>query len=539
MVNSVKRKNGMSKRQKIVILVVCALGIVVGGLAIMKIFQSQNLNRYKEVTWNEGVNFTAGDCDSSNYNAWCPHNLQYDKTRDKFVFLQSHRTNHMADFLPMTLCFLNPENPLEYEELNCPSYNGLGALLVDDDGTWYIWTDSMRYQSTDAGRTWTEKKLESPLPTRYGVYKINDVLYMGDDSKRPGIYRTSTDGGITWEEKNFGVPYTDCEASFCEFQGKVYAFLRTNTTEYACILVQEGDSWKCVSKNDIIAGRSNCSPVAFDDYIAIAHINRYDCHLYYTVWDGNKKFETTDLGQIETSTTYEGDCHSPAMAFGNGYVGIAFMMHMYGTNQGNYLTAQNSWVIGTYEKNKDTLVCKEKTESLDQDNKETIEANKLMEQMSSIYPYTANIDQDNVISGYVKNNNNYAVSLYNSNDTMYKYKSSSTEEGFLVPVRNGKLIAYGTQSLVISSSDITLDYIKQNQSYSVIKYEGVNYICVNSDAEDMMTSLQRRNTIYESSVVTDCHYSKNVEKIIYIPANSYLDITGSLRYMEINKEKLH
>lgn len=536
MLSSIKREN--VRRKKIVVLVICVLAILACGMIIAKRIQSQDLNKYKEVVWSEGANFTAGDCDSSNYNAWCPHNLQYDKTRNKFVFLQSHRTNHMADFLLMTLCFLNPEDPLEYEELNCPFYSGLGALLIDDDGTWYIWTDSMRYESKDAGKTWKERKLKTPLPTRYGVYKINDTLYMGDDSNNPGVYRVSVDGGITWEEKNFGVPYADCEASFCEFQGEIYAFLRTNTTEYACVLVKEGEQWKCVSKNDIKAGRSNCSPVAFEDYIAIAHINRYDCHLYYTVWDGEKEFKTSDLGQIEISTAYEGDCHSPAMAFGNGYVGIAFMMHMYGTDKENYLAAQNSWIVGTYEKNKDTIVCKERKEDLlDNDAKYMFEANKLMETLS-IFPDSANIDQDNVIPGYIKNDNNYAVSLYNPDSSMYKYRTISVEGGGLIPVCNGKLIAYGTQSLTISPSDITLDYIKQYQPYCIVQHKRENYICLNCDAEDMMISLQRRNTVYESSDIIDCFRSKDINKIIYIRAHSYVDISGTLYYVEIAKEEI-
>lgn len=44
---------------------------------------------YRPVTWNTDVNFTAGDCDTENYTGWCPHNLQYDKTRKKFVFFVS------------------------------------------------------------------------------------------------------------------------------------------------------------------------------------------------------------------------------------------------------------------------------------------------------------------------------------------------------------------------------------------------------------------------------------------------------------------
>ena len=29
---------------------------------------------------------------------------------------------------------------MEYEEINGPLYNGLGALIILEDETWYIWT---------------------------------------------------------------------------------------------------------------------------------------------------------------------------------------------------------------------------------------------------------------------------------------------------------------------------------------------------------------------------------------------------------------
>ncbi|MGN0417690.1 hypothetical protein [Anaerostipes faecalis] len=174
----------------------------------------------------------------------------------------------------MTLCYLDPTDPLKYEQLNCPYYEGLGALLVKDDGTWFIWIEDARYMSKDAGETWEKEPLVTPLPTRYGVYDLDGVLYMGDDSSDRGVYRVSEDEGLAWETKNFGVDYSDCEASFCKFKGNIYAFLRTNETDYACIMKETDGGWEIIHDDTLLAYASNCSPVVFDDCIAIAHVNR-------------------------------------------------------------------------------------------------------------------------------------------------------------------------------------------------------------------------------------------------------------------------
>lgn len=56
----------------------------------------------RNIQWNKGINFTAGDCDSNAYTAWCPHNLQYDAKHGKFVFFCSriHLNILMVNALP-------------------------------------------------------------------------------------------------------------------------------------------------------------------------------------------------------------------------------------------------------------------------------------------------------------------------------------------------------------------------------------------------------------------------------------------------------
>lgn len=498
---------------------------------------SSNQNKYKSVEWNEGINFTAGDCDVSNYSAWCPHNLQYDKTRKKFVFLQCHRWGHTGDFVSISLCYLDPENPLEYEPLNCPVYNGVAALLVTDDGTWYIWTDTQRYTSVDGGTSWMAEMLVTPLSSRYGVYDIDGTLYMGDDSGDAGVYRTSTDYGLTWETQDFGVDYVDCEASFCKFKGNIYAFLRTNTTEYGCILkTLEDGSWKVVNDNTLLAGNSNCSPVAFDDYIAIAHINRFDCHLYYTVWDGTDSFDTVDLGQVEKNTNYQGDFHCPTLAFGDGYACIAFMMHTYGNPVvGSYIYAQNNWVIGRYDENKKFLKC-----NIWEVNGEPLEdANAGMKTygLTEKYPSNADIHQNEIVSRWMRNDNNFGVTLYSPDSRMDNY----SKNGLLIPVQNGKLVAFGTKTVGADPAAISPIYILQYQSYCCVEWNGNRYMCIDSSSssndEQMQLSLQRKNTVYESSVVTDCYITNTIKNVCYISPHSDKEMTVLLQHAEISYDK--
>lgn len=176
---------------------------------------------------------------------------------------------------------------------------------------------------------------------------------------------------------------------------------------------------------------------------------------------------------------------------------------------------------------------------LDNGNGSYIDTSALTNQLTSIYSENANISFNDASIGYIENNNDYSVSIYSLNDFINKYGTMSMKEGFLIPVYKGKLIAYGTKLMNLELSDITLEYIKQYQPYCVIEYEGINYLCVKEDNnKEMMISLQRRNTVYESSVVTDCYYSNNIKKIVYIPEYSYGDITGRVKYVEISKKIL-
>ena len=475
----------------------------------------------RNIQWNKGINFTAGDCDSNAYTAWCPHNLQYDAKHGKFVFLQSHTSKHIdGEYSNMTLCYLNPETPLDYEMLNCPVYKGKGELLVTDSGEWYIWTD---YYSNDEGKNWDAVALTEPLYNRYGVYDIDGILYMGDDSSEMGAYHISYDYGITWSTEYFGVPYKDCEASFCKFKDEIYAFLRTNINQYACIMKKTDEGWIVINDDYLKAGASNCSVVAFDDFIAIAHASRTDLHLYYTVWDGNENFETTDLGLIEVEGDNDLDFHSPSLAFGNGYACIAFMMHTYGSRRGGYYECQNQWMIGAYEAGKKLLKC------------------NFYSDLS--YPvllqtaFQADFFPSGTLLTVLNNSEESHVTITTEN--LSKYAALHYPNGGLLPVRHGNLAAYGTYGAPIAPENITIDYVLWVQQFPIVEYNGKNYMCIkNVDGnKEMITSIQRKNAVYESSAVVDfAEYTEELQKAFYIGQSSFILTTPLLHYAELSYE---
>ena len=416
---------------------------------------------YSPVTWNSTA-VTAGNNDTAKYNAWCQHNLQYDKTRNQFIFLQCHCETHTGTRYASTLHRLDPANPTEYETINFPvDETGLCSLLIMDDGTWHIWSSGGRYTSTDGGENWT-KEAVTGLERRFGIWNIGGTLYAGDDATNIGVYYKSTDGGLNWTTESFGDVgnYSDCEASFCQFKGEVYAFLRTNTTDYIVVLKQTADGWELVDDSHILAYTSSACPVAFKDYIAIAHCNRRDQHLYYTVWDGADGWVTEDLGDMGGGGA--GDFHTAALAFGGGYAAIAFFTHS--NESSEYKAAVNAWLVGAYEENKNTLHL----------ITETVHGSDLIKAHANIYP--ADAEAVTFSGKYATNPNAYAVSLYNEDDPMLNCGRLS-KLGVFVPTMQGKLCSFEREFATASSynGSASLTGVMNYNYYAILTINGVYY----------------------------------------------------------------
>ena len=153
------------------------------------------------VTWaNHAI--TCGQ-DTNNYNAWSPHNLQYDDVNECFVFLQCHCDKHLNQtYTNWTLSLINPYDSTEYTNITIPSYNGLGMLFVED-GVWTLMPrgQSYAYRSSDMGASWAT--LQANIPTYlFGVYKCGDKYLGGNDSNNAITYYESSDL-LSWSTVSF------------------------------------------------------------------------------------------------------------------------------------------------------------------------------------------------------------------------------------------------------------------------------------------------------------------------------------------------
>lgn len=243
------------------------------------------------VTWaNHAI--TCGQ-DTDNYNAWSPHNLQYDSIHDCFVFLQCHVNQHLNwTARNWTLSIINPYDSTDYTNIVIPEFLGLGNLYVEN-GVWTLmprW-QNVAYRSSDMGATW--ETLTASIPRYlFGVYKCGDTYFGGNDSNNAITYYKSSDL-LNWTEVSFdsNLGYSVlCETSFCEFDGKYWAFNRTNdaTLGHPVILqsVDQGATWTLFSDQLLHGYRSTISCLPFQNYIIVADIDRDNGILYYNKFDG-------------------------------------------------------------------------------------------------------------------------------------------------------------------------------------------------------------------------------------------------------------
>lgn len=243
------------------------------------------------VTWaNHAI--TCGQ-DTNNYNAWSPHNLQYDSVNDCFVFLQCHTDRHVNwTASNWTLTLINPYDSTDYTAIAVPEFNGLGMLFVEN-GVWTLMprNQSFAYRSSDKGVTW--ETLTANIPNYlFGVYKCGGTYFGGDDKNSGLTYYVSSDL-LNWTAKTFdsSLGYTTlCETTFCDFDGKYWAFNRTNDADLGHPVIlqssDQGATWTLFSDQMLHGYRSTVSCYPFQNYIMVADIDRDNGVLYYNKFDG-------------------------------------------------------------------------------------------------------------------------------------------------------------------------------------------------------------------------------------------------------------
>lgn len=245
------------------------------------------------VTWADHA-ISCGQSTNS-YNAWSPHDLQYDSMNDCYVFLQCHANKHLNQtYTTWTLSLINPYDATDVTAITIPSYDGMGSLWVEN-GTWWIFPKylGVAYRSSDMGANWETVNITKPSGMRmFGIYKCGGTYFSGNDSNSEITYYKSDDL-LTWEVESFdsSLGYSIlCETTFCEFDGKYWAFNRTNDAELGHPVIlqstDEGETWTLFSDQDLHGYRSTVSCYPFQNYIVVADIDRDGHMLYYSKFDG-------------------------------------------------------------------------------------------------------------------------------------------------------------------------------------------------------------------------------------------------------------
>lgn len=308
------------------------------------------------VTWaNHAI--TCGQ-DTNSYNAWSPHNLQYDSVNDCFVFLQCHCNRHLSGvYTNWTLSIINPYDSTDYTDITIPALSGLGMLFVEN-GVWTLMPrgKSFAYRSDDMGETW--ETLTASIPQYlFGVYKCGDTYFAGNDSNNDITYYKSSDL-LTWTTETFDstLGYSVlCETTFCEFDGKYWAFNRTNdsTLGHPVVLqsTDQGDTWTLFSDQMLHGYRSTVSCYPFRSYIMVADIDRDNGYLYYTRFDGEEFVELNswkmphagdDFHNVNIVSNYKDTVILEFMHAASGYE-ITFNGHVYTTAR----ACDNVMIIGS------------------------------------------------------------------------------------------------------------------------------------------------------------------------------------------------
>lgn len=184
----------------------------------------------------------------SKYTAWCPSNLKFDKTLDKFVVLLYCATAHIHSTSDLYISYIDKESfvatqPVKAKYVDTdgvtditPSQAGTTSFMILDDGTYMMLHDinriTYRFISNDNGLTWVKKEVVVGFSgSPWGLTKLaNGRLICSDDVSKVGLYY-SDDMGINWTQvvpTSCGGNY-EAEAFILELEeNKLIAIARKN-----------------------------------------------------------------------------------------------------------------------------------------------------------------------------------------------------------------------------------------------------------------------------------------------------------------------
>lgn len=305
----------------------------------------------------------------SNYCAWCPCDLHFDKTLDKYVMLIYSTTGHIHNDGSTYVIQIDKNTFVSTEPVKCkfvdadgntditPTQAGSCSYIILKDGTYLMLHPvsdgtTRRLISEDNGITWKSTNvLTDCFPHPWQMKELsNGRIICSDDSKKVG-FMYSDDKGLTWTKV---VPTTcggdyEAEAFFVELEAnKLMAIARYSMSgkgyneigdsEPAIISYSEdnGATWTAWKKSTSITNMnaSSCTGIVHDGIVEIFansrwyHVNesKYNndwkntgksgaMFHYIASIENAKKDAFTNKGVVKYSNgTSAGDFHSPCIA---------------------------------------------------------------------------------------------------------------------------------------------------------------------------------------------------------------------------------
>ncbi|MBT2736722.1 exo-alpha-sialidase [Bacillus sp. ISL-7] len=169
----------------------------------------------------------------ANYNAWCPSNLQFDKTRGVYAILINGANDHVFTALNQYFCTINPDTLVSTTPklISVVDTNGnrvsfdissSNNFMVFEDGTYmYLLRKNGIYHritSIDGGVTWVDRGQIVVSPSNslttssniWGITKLSNgrlICGFGAQAEVRGKVIYSDDKGINWTVVSVGTSY--------------------------------------------------------------------------------------------------------------------------------------------------------------------------------------------------------------------------------------------------------------------------------------------------------------------------------------------
>lgn len=313
----------------------------------------------------------------SDYCAWCPCDLHFDKTLDKYVMLIYSTTAHLNESSSSYVIHIDKDTFVSTEPVKCkfvdsdgttditPTKAGSCSYIILKDGTYLMIRpvsdgSIRRLISEDNGMTWkSTNTLTDCFSHPWQIKELsNGRIICSDDSKKVG-FMYSDDKGITWSKvapATCGGGY-EAEAFFVELEpNKLMAIARYSMSgigyneigdsESAIISYSDdnGTSWTGWQKSTSITNMnaSSCTGIVHDGIVEIFANSRWyyvNDSKYNNDWkntgkngamfhyvatiENAKNDKFTNMGVVTyANTTNATDFHSPCIALDDSKNGL-------------------------------------------------------------------------------------------------------------------------------------------------------------------------------------------------------------------------